>query len=149
MQFRIDHVHLYAADLEATAEWYRRVLGAQVLRSRQSDGRIRTDLLIGELTLYLGDAMKLEKSLGWQLNEATPSPRYGLDHFGLSVDDLDAAAQELSALGAKITYGPKTLRPGAACLFIEAPDGVTIEVLVRDRAIDAVPVEADSKAQTS
>jgi catechol 2,3-dioxygenase-like lactoylglutathione lyase family enzyme len=67
MQFRVDHVHLYAADLEATAEWYRRVLGAQVLRSRQSDGRVRTDLLIGELTLYLGDAKKLEKSLGWRV----------------------------------------------------------------------------------
>jgi lactoylglutathione lyase len=145
VQFRADHIHLYAADLETTADWYRRVLGAQVLRSRQSDGRMRTDLRVGDLMLYLGDAKKLQKSLGWQLNEASPSPRYGLDHFGLSVDDLDAAAEELRARGAKITYGPKTLRPGAACLFIEAPDGVTIEVLRRELAVDAVPVEPTSE----
>jgi len=141
VQFRTDHIHLYATDLDATARWYCDVLGARVVRSRQSDGRIRTDLRLGDLTIYLGDAKKLQTTLGWQLNDAVASPRYGLDHFGLAVDDLDAAAAELRARGARITYGPKLLRPGAACLFVEAPDGVTIEILHRDLSVDGVPVE--------
>jgi lactoylglutathione lyase len=143
MRYRFDHVHLYAADLESTAQWYHRVFGARILRSRQSDGRERTDLQLGDLTIYLGDANKLNISLGWQLNEATSSPRYGLDHFGLAVDDVEAAAAELIERGAQISFGPKYLRPGAACLFVQAPDGVTIEVLNRDLALDAQPLEAE------
>lgn len=66
----------------------------------------------------------------------------GLDHFGLMVDDLDAVAAQLRARGATITYGPKTLRPGASCLFLEAPDGVTIEIIHRNLALDAIPIES-------
>ena len=141
MRYRADHIHLYASDIEATAHWYRRVLDAEVLRLRQSDGRVRTDLRIGGMMLYLSDAKRLSANLGWTLSEAAPSPHMGLDHFGLAVDDLDAAAAELRERGADITFGPKTLRPGAACLYLRAPDGVTIEILSRDMRVDAVPVE--------
>lgn len=145
MNYRCDHVHLYCRDVEATAQWYAQVFDARILRARQSDGRPRVDLQLGDLTIYLGDARKLQGSLGWTLAESAPSPRYGLDHFGLAVDDLDAAARQLQARGATISHGPKTLRPGAQCLFVDAPDGVTIEILYRDRAIDAVPIEATSE----
>lgn len=135
-----DHIHLYASDIVFTSSWYMRVLGATVVRSRQSDGRERTDIELGGITIYLGDAEKLTNTLGWKLNETTPSPRFGIDHLGFHVDDLEETAQELTARGAKITYGPKTLRPGASCLFIEAPDGVSIEIIQRDRRIDAIPL---------
>jgi lactoylglutathione lyase len=141
LNFKIDHIHLYCAEIEATAQWYCKMLDAQLVRSRQSDGRVRTDLIVGGLTIYLGDAKKLQGSLGWKLNDATPSPRFGLDHFGLFVDDVETAAAELRLRGANITYGPKTLRPGASCFFIEAPDGVTIEVVNRNLAIDGISVE--------
>lgn len=142
MRYRFDHVHLYADDVEATAAWYARVFGARVVRSRQSDGRPRVDLELEGLALYLGDATKLRQSLGQTLHDAAPSPHLGVDHFGLDVDDVEAAAVDLRAKGATITMGPKTLRPGAACLFVAAPDGVTIEVLHRDRRLDAIPADA-------
>jgi len=141
MRLRCDHLHLYTADIDATARWYERVLGASILRTRQSDGRVRTDLQLEGMTLYLSDARKLEANLGWKLNQAAPSPRYGLDHFGLAVDDLEEAARLLIERGARITYGPRTLRPGAACLYLEAPDGVIIEVIARDMTIDSQPVD--------
>lgn len=140
MKLRHDHIHLYASDLAHTATWYKKVLGATIIRSRQSDGRERTDLELGGVTIYLGDAVKLKGSLGWTLNEATPSPRLGVDHIGFSVDNIDLVARELIDRGATITYGPRYLRPGAACLFLEAPDGVIIEIIQRDRLIDAVPI---------
>ncbi|HYF21635.1 MAG TPA: VOC family protein [Ramlibacter sp.] len=141
LAWRLDHLHLYAADIEATTRWYQQVFDARVQRARQSDGRVRTDLVIGELVLYLSDAKKLSANLGWTLHDAPGSPHLGLDHFGLYVDDLEGAARVLAERGARITFGPKWLRPGAGCFYVEAPDGVTIEVIHRDLRIDAVPLE--------
>ena len=53
MKFSYDHIHLRSRDFEATAEYYARVFGAQVLRSVQSDGQSRIDLDIDGLTLFL------------------------------------------------------------------------------------------------
>ena len=67
-EYTWDHVHLRTANPEATAQWYERMLGAEVLRSMQQ-GKPRIDLKIGgaPLTLYLVHF----KSMG--------SPRNGLD----------------------------------------------------------------------
>jgi len=43
---------------------------------------------------------------------APPFPHYGLEHIGLTVDDADAALEELRAKGAVITTGPLTRNPG-------------------------------------
>ena len=39
---------------------------------------------------------------------APPFPHYGLEHIGLTVDDVDAAVEELRAKGAEIAIGPLT-----------------------------------------
>jgi catechol 2,3-dioxygenase-like lactoylglutathione lyase family enzyme len=148
MEFRADHIHLYARDVDATARWYEHMFGARIVRSRQSDDRIRTDLQLGGLTIYLGDAAKLQANLGTTLNEATPSPRYGLDHFGLAVDDVEQAAVLLRERGARITKGPRLLRPGAWFFYMDAPDGVTIEILSRDLALDGRPLQEDTQGDT-
>ena len=36
----------------------------------------------------------------------------GWEHIGLTLDDLDAAAEELRAKGAEIAIGPLTRNPG-------------------------------------
>jgi hypothetical protein len=43
---------------------------------------------------------------------AAPFPHYGLEHIGLTVDDVDAAVEELRAKGAEIAIGPLTRNPG-------------------------------------
>jgi hypothetical protein len=43
---------------------------------------------------------------------APPSPHDGLEHIGLTLDDLDAAAEELRAKGAEIAIGSLTRNPG-------------------------------------
>jgi catechol 2,3-dioxygenase-like lactoylglutathione lyase family enzyme len=46
-------------------------------------------------------------------NATAPSfPHYGLEHIGLTVDDVDAAVGELRAKGAEIAIGPLTRNPG-------------------------------------
>jgi lactoylglutathione lyase len=139
IEYEVDHIHLFATDLEATARWYRDVLGAEIVESLQSDGVPRIDIRLGALHLYLADGPRVEAALGEQLGAAPTGMHYGLDHFGLRVKDVDAAVARLRQHGVQVTFGPKTLRPGARAAYIEAPDGVSIEILSRDLALDARP----------
>jgi lactoylglutathione lyase len=49
---------------------------------------------------------------------APPFPHYGLEHIGLTVDDVDAAVEELRAKGAEIAIGPLTRNPGLRLAFV-------------------------------
>lgn len=138
IQYRPDHIHLLASDVTAVAEWYRDKLGARIIHSRQSDGRPRVDLEIGDLQIYLSDGEVMKKWLGGELGPARTKAHLGLDHFGLSVDDVDAAIADLEAKGVEVTFPPTTIRPGCRAAYIAAPDGVEIEIVRRDLTVDFV-----------
>ena len=124
MNFSYDHIHLRTRDPEAAAEYYSRVFDAKVLRSVQTDGQSRIDLDIGGVILFLA-------VVGEDVREA-PSEQYlGLDHFGLRVDDIEAAASELKRRGAEFSTEPFQLRPGLKIAFVQAPENVRIELLER------------------
>ena len=55
----------------------------------------------------------------------------GLDHFGLTTDDLEGAVKELKAKGVAFTMEPREIRPGTKIAFITAPQNVSIELLQR------------------
>jgi catechol 2,3-dioxygenase-like lactoylglutathione lyase family enzyme len=54
---------------------------------------------------------------------------WGLEHFGIEVDDIDSELSRLENLGAKTLEGPIRSDNGLAIAFIEAPDNVRIEVM--------------------
>jgi predicted enzyme related to lactoylglutathione lyase len=54
---------------------------------------------------------------------------WGLEHFGIEVDDIDAEFKRLEDLGAKILDGPTKTPTGLIIGFIQAPDDVRIEVM--------------------
>jgi lactoylglutathione lyase len=116
--YRFDHMHLYTANPEAAAQWYEKMLGAEVIRST-AGGKPRIDLKVGGADIFL---LPVEK---------TPEGKNSLDHFGFIVDDVDAAIADLRAKGAKVTMEPNTVRPGTRISFIESPEGVRIEILQR------------------
>jgi lactoylglutathione lyase len=62
---------------------------------------------------------------------APPFPHYGLEHIGLTVDDVDAAVEELRAKGAEIAIGPLTRNPGLRLAFVRGPEGIMIELVQR------------------
>jgi catechol 2,3-dioxygenase-like lactoylglutathione lyase family enzyme len=117
-----DHIHLRTPDPEATALWFERMLGAEVLRS---PGRI--DLKLGGGNIFLAPVAP-----GDGVNAAPVTPYQGLDHFGLRVTDIDAIAAELKAKGAEFTKEPHVPRPGIKICFLRGPQGVSIELLERD-----------------
>jgi catechol 2,3-dioxygenase-like lactoylglutathione lyase family enzyme len=58
-------------------------------------------------------------------------PYYGLEHIGLTVDNVDAACAELKAKGADVAIGPLTRSPGLRLAFIRGPEGIMVELVQR------------------
>lgn len=54
---------------------------------------------------------------------------YGLEHFGITVDDMDAELERLQALGAELAEGPISNPGGPTIAFVKVPDDVRIELL--------------------
>ncbi len=124
-QFSFDHIHLFSPDPEATAAYYERMFGAEIVRSLQQ-GKPRIDLKLGGANIFIMDVSQDAKA------KVLPDhPHQGLDHFGLTVTEIDKVCAELKAKGAVITRGPETARPGVRIAFLRGPEGVSIELLER------------------
>jgi len=124
--YSYDHIHLRTRDPKGTADWYQRMFNAEVVESVQSDGQPRIDLNLNGLTIFLAQV-----PADTDMPAAPADPHLGLDHFGLRVDDLDAAFSQLKRRGATFTTEPRTIRPGVKIAFIQCPDNVRIELLER------------------
>ena len=120
-----DHIHLRTTNPEATALWYERKLGAEVIRTMQQ-GKPRIDLKLGGANIFIAPVVA-----GDGVNPPPTTPYQGLDHFGLTVTGIDAIAADLKAKGVEFTREPTTVRPGVRVCFIRAPEGVSIELLER------------------
>jgi catechol 2,3-dioxygenase-like lactoylglutathione lyase family enzyme len=124
-KFTMDHIHLRTANPEAMAQWFEKMLGAEVLRSVQ-EGKPRIDLKLGGANIFIAAV-----AAGDGVNAAPATPYRGLDHFGLAVSGIDAIAADLKKKGVEFTREPTTVRPGVRVCFIRAPEGVSIELLDR------------------
>lgn len=124
--FAWDHVHLRTPDAEATAQWFERVFGAEIVRSTQQ-GAARIDIKLGGASIFLAPV-----KAGDGVNPAPVTPYQGLDHFGLRVSDLDNVVADLKAKGVEFTMEPNVPRPGIKICFLRGPQGISIELLDRD-----------------
>ena len=121
-----DHIHLRTTNPEGMAQWFEKMLGAEIMRTTQG-GQPRIDLKLGGGNIFIAPVKD-----GDGTNVAPSIPYRGLDHFGLSVSGIDAIAADLKAKGVEFTREPTTVRPGVRVCFIRAPEGVSIELLDRD-----------------
>src|SRR5664279_3835645 len=118
-----DHIHLRSPDPETTAAWFVDILGAEIVRA---PGRL--DIRLGGANVFIAPVAP-----GDGVNPSPTTPYQGLDHFGLTVKDIDAVAAELEAKGVEFTKQPTTIRPGVRICFIRGPQGISIELLERDK----------------
>jgi lactoylglutathione lyase len=124
--FTYDHIHLRTPDPEATAQFYEKMFGAEIQRTVEQ-GKPRIDLKLGGAKIFIAPV-----AAGDGVNPAPTTPYQGLDHFGLSVSNIDAVVAELKAKGAIFTKEPTTVRPGVRIAFLRGPQGVSIELLDRN-----------------
>ena len=124
-KFTYDHIHLRSPNPEATAAFYERMFGAEVIRTMQQ-GKPRIDMKIGGADVFIAPVLPDGKT-----NPPPVTPYQGLDHFGLSVTGIDAVVAELKAKGAEFTMELNEPRPGIRICFIRGPENISIELLER------------------
>jgi catechol 2,3-dioxygenase-like lactoylglutathione lyase family enzyme len=122
-KFTYHHIHLRSPNPEATAQYYEKMFGAEVIRTMQQ-GKPRIDLKLGGASIFIAPV-----TAGDGVNAPPVTPYQGLDHFGLQVSGIDAIVAELKAKGAQFTMEPTTIRPGTRIAFIRGPEGVSIELV--------------------
>ena len=128
-EFTYDHVHLRSPDPDATAAYYERMFGAEIIKSVMSNGIGRTDIKLGGVMFFIAQV-----PTSAELAEKPEGSFVGLDHLGLRVRNIDTVCEELKAKGAEFTIEPKTIRPGVRIAFVKGPQNVLIELLDRDAA---------------
>jgi lactoylglutathione lyase len=129
MRFGFDHVHLVGSDLDASERFYREMFGAQTLVRRDAANLV---MRLDGINLLIRSPRE-----GEQVTGNGHDIRYTYDHFGVVVEDLSAAIEELRSKGVKILQEPRTVRTGTHVAFVEGPDQTRIEVLQRDVPVDA------------
>ena len=127
MKFGFDHVHLVGSDLDASEQFYRDKFGAETIARRDANGAVNLMMRLDGINLFIRSARPAE-----QVSADGKEYRYTYDHFGVVVQDLRAAIEELRSKGVNILQEPATVRPGTHVAFVEGPDRTRIEVLQRD-----------------
>jgi catechol 2,3-dioxygenase-like lactoylglutathione lyase family enzyme len=126
MPFRINHIHIKAADPRKAAEWWVSAFRFKILSDQTrpfGDRFIRCEAEGGTLVTF-SDART-----GETLAPGHASARFGLEHFAIEVDDIAAEIARLEKLGAKFQEGPLLALNGVLFAFLGAPDDVRVELV--------------------
>lgn len=134
---QLDHVAIVVADLDATRDFYVRILGMRQVS--------RPDFAFGGLWFQTGQTLvhailehEASGPAGEQFGDFTRISR--TQHMAFSVDNAIECAEMLKAAGVDIVAGPKGRPDGAAQTVIQDPDGYVIE-LVSDTGGELLTIE--------
>ena len=127
--YHFDHVHLRAHDPDAMGTFFETMFGAEVTHGTYPPG-----------TLYPGQRRVTMKVGGQRIlvaprhpddpmQDAPKFPYYGTEHFGFTVDNVDAACDELRAKGADIAIGPLNRDATLRLAFVRGPEDIMIELV--------------------
>ncbi|MBC3777162.1 VOC family protein [Pseudomonas sp. SWRI99] len=131
----IDHIVLRVADLQRSIDFYRQVLGAEVVRHNEPLGLVH--LRAGTSMIDLVD---LEGELGRKGGGAAQAQRRNVDHFCLRIEPFDEAAltAHLQSFGLAVEKAAR--RFGAEgyglSLYCFDPDGNQVELKGASEAPD-------------
>ena len=129
MNFTYNHLHFRSGDPDAAAKFYCDNFGAEITGERPlSTTKSITLSLGGEPLMTISGRAEGEDPVA-----GSTEPRYGLDHFGFEVDDMEAAASHLKSNGVKFNCEPWTMPSGTTVAFVEAPDQVSVEIIQRPK----------------
>lgn len=116
MGLGIQHVHLKTRDPKATAQFYCDNLGATMVGEIGTRGyRVNLHGLTLNITTIVAE-QKREQA-------------YGIEHIALDTDDYAATLAKLRSGGVRILEEMPPAAGGRRVCFLEAPDGVQIEVI--------------------
>ena len=126
MATTFDHIHLRCQDVASAVRFYVDNFGAEVEGEGEALGMPITRVQLGGWVLSFSPPRQ-----GVDVKVDGDEPGWGLYQLGLNVDDLDEMRARLSANGIQFCRGPVQVNDNLRVAFVDAPDGVEIELMER------------------
>ena len=121
-----DHVHLISEDPPSAASWYVEKLGGEIKENQEVMGASQLQIALGGVIVNIRGRRPGEKP------DTKHGLQWGTDHFAFQVRGVfDDYCNELKSKNVTFTMDPFDFTPKIRIAFIEAPDGVIIELLQR------------------
>lgn len=129
--FAYDHVGLAVADLDAQCRFYGAAFGLlDEVRTEFPDAQIRTALLRSATGLQIELIERKGPLPHTFANAYEGAGTQGFFHWALAVDDLDAAYNDVLAVGATHVSAPAdAVRPGVRFAYVKDPEGNLLELI--------------------
>ena len=114
----LNHVAVSVVDYKAAVDFYATKMGfREAFSFREADG-----------SPYL-TYLQVNRNTFVEVMQATPARPAGCPHFGLEVEHLDAAVEQLRQRGVEVRAPSVSPRTGSRIAVASAPGGVNIELL--------------------
>jgi len=126
----LDHIHIYSAAPEVSAEFYARHFDAKtIVRNKNKNGDERIFLALGGQVLVLGDFPKGHGAASPpEAGDGAYRHGFGVAHFGIRVESVEAGLEELAQAEVRVLGEIVREESGLTYAYVEAPDGVVIEL---------------------
>lgn len=115
-RYHLQHVHLFASDVDATIDFYKKWFDAEVMWDGDVAGARNVFIKVGIGALHLYD--QLPRGEG----------KNAVHHLGMQVVGIDELYDRMKAAGLHIPNSIRRLGGGGGYFMLGAPDGVVIEV---------------------
>ena len=137
----MNHTGFVVNDVDASAEFYKNVVGLQEVARRERDGGPISQVLGYENTHIRiallgfdgdsGHVLELVQYIRPPVGDRPSEERavLGASHICFTVDDIEATFEDLLANGAKALNPPATVAPGRKACYLQDPDGNWVELL--------------------
>ena len=123
MTYRFHHIHLICKDLEGMIRFFTEAIGATLVERKKFGTADGASLDIQGTTVNL----RVDREDEVMTGDASQA-RFGYDHIGLQVDDIDAAYEDLKQRGFTFFMPPKDI-PGLRIAFFRGPEEIIIELV--------------------
>jgi glyoxylase I family protein len=123
MAYRFHHLHIICKDLEKMITFFTEILGATLVARQKFGTADGASLDLQGVTVNLRVSRQDEQMVG-----DASQLRYGYDHIGLEVEDLETVFKDLTAQGFSFLVPPTEI-PQLKIAFFKGPENITIELV--------------------
>ncbi len=120
----LDHIHFRSREPEAVADFLSRHFDVEIVDRMEVRGLARVVLRVGEVAIFIEGATD-------DMPRVPGMPFRGIEHVCVRVPDIAAHAARLQQAGVTLLSPVSQIRPGVRIAFVEAPDGILIEMIER------------------
>jgi lactoylglutathione lyase len=124
------HTMLRVGDMQRSVDFYTRIIGMQVLRSRDMPEQKYSLTFLGFGQGNEDGSAELELTYNYGVDRYDLGTAFG--HLAIGVPDVAATCEHIRAAGGKVVRDAGPVKGGTTVIaFVEDPDGYKIELIER------------------